>query len=217
MGEINLFQIAKKFDFCGDILSVEECHNGHINRTYFLTCRDGDSTRRYVMQMINTDIFSNPDEVMENIVNVTSHIRRGFENKGIDAERRTLNVIFTKDGKWGFWDEDGRYWRAYDSVENAECFMQVESAEMFENVGYSFGQFQRQLSDFDASVLHEAIKDFHNTESRFEKLKKAVLENRSGRADTAEAEIRFALDRENITSFINRRYSRRNFSVESYA
>ena len=199
--EENIKTSASHFAIEGEIVNVEECHNGHINRTYFLTY---DTGKRYVMQMVNTDIFKKPDEVMENIVGVTEHIRHGFEAKGINATRRALNVVWTKSGKWGHVDRRGTYWRMYDFVEGADCYMQVESAEMFTKVGYAFGQFQRQLSDFDASRLHESIPNFHNTEWRFENLKKAIAENKSGRVHLIEDEIKFALDRKEITSFVNK-------------
>ncbi len=192
---------ASHFDIDGEIAKVEECLNGHINRTYFLTY---DTGKRYVMQMVNTDIFKMPDEVMENIVGVTEHIRQGYIAHGVDPNRRALNVIWTKSGKWAHTDRRGIYWRMYDYVEGSDCFMKVESADMFEKVGYAFGQFQMQLKDFDASKLHESIPNFHNTEKRFEDLLTAIRENRSGRAHLAQNEIEFALDRKDITAFINR-------------
>ena len=198
--EKDVITSAGHFDIKGNVIHCEECCNGHINRTYFLTY---DTGKRYVMQMVNTDIFKKPDEVMENIVGVTEHISRGYEEKGIDPYRRTLRVIWTKSGKWGHVDRRGIYWRMYDFVEDAECYMKVESAEMFEKVGFAFGQFQRQLADFNASVLHESIPNFHNTEWRYANLQKAIEENKSGRAHLIPDEIKFALDRKNITSFIN--------------
>lgn len=198
--EKDIITSAGHFDIEGNVVHLEECHNGHINRTYFLTY---DTGKRYVMQMVNTSIFKKPDEVMENIVGVTEHIRRGYEAKGIDSERRTLRVIWTKSGKWGHVDRRGIYWRMYDFVEDAECYMKVESAEMFEKVGFAFGQFQRQLADFNASALHESIPNFHNTEWRYANLQKAIEENKSGRAHLIPDDIRFALDRKHITSFIN--------------
>lgn len=198
--EKDVVMSASHFAVDGSIVHIEECHNGHINRTYFLTY---DTGMRYVMQMVNTNIFKKPDEVMENIVGVTEHISRGYEKKGIDPYRRALRVIWTKSGKWGHVDRRGIYWRMYDFVEDAECYMKVESAEMFEKVGFAFGQFQRQLADFDASVLHESIPNFHNTEWRYANLQKAIEENKSGRAHLIPDEIKFALDRKNITSFIN--------------
>ncbi|MBE6583613.1 MAG: aminoglycoside phosphotransferase family protein [Ruminococcaceae bacterium] len=195
---------AAHFAVEGEIVHVEECCNGHINRTYFLTYKNGEQTKRYVMQMINTDIFKKPDEVMENIVGVTEHIRKGYVEKGIDPTRRALNVIWTKSGKWGHVDRRGTYWRMYDFVEDSDCFMAVESAEMFEKVAYAFGQFQMQLKDFDASKLHESIPNFHNTEWRFDNLLTAIKENRSGRAHLIPDDIKFALDRKHITSYINK-------------
>ncbi len=191
---------ASHYDIPGEIINVEECMNGHINRTYFLTY---DTGKKYVMQMVNTDIFKNPDEVMENIVGVTEHIHDGYIKKGIDPERRVIKVIWTNSGKWGHIDRRGIYWRMYVYAEDTNCFMQVESADMFEKVGYAFGQFQMQLKDFDASKLHESIPNFHNTEWRFANLLTAIKENKSGRAHLVEDEIRFALDRKDLTAFIN--------------
>ena len=199
--EKDVIASASHFDVEGEIVHIEECLNGHINRTYFLTYNTG---KRYVMQMVNTDIFKKPDEVMENIVGVTEHIRAGYVAQGIDPDRRALNVIWTKSGKWGHVDRRNIYWRMYDFVEDSDCFMKVESHEMFTKVGYAFGQFQMQLKDFDASKLHESIPNFHNTEWRFDNLLKAIENNKSGRAHLIEDEIKFALDRKPITSFINK-------------
>ena len=106
----SILEIASHFDLCGEVQAVKECHSGHINSTYFITCKNGKGSKRYTMQMINTNVFKKPEEVMENIVNVTGHIREGLIKDGIDPERRTLNVVYTTDGKWGYIDSDGKYW-----------------------------------------------------------------------------------------------------------
>lgn len=184
-------------------MHIEECFNGHINRTFFVTSDNGGKTTRYVLQRLNTNIFKKPDEVMENIVNVTAHIIQGYVAKNQDPFRRTLSVIWTRNCRWGYIDDDGRYWRMYDFIEDADCFMQLESSEVFEKVGYAFGQFQRQLSDFDASLLHDSIPNFHNAEWRFENLERAIAKDRVGRAHLVKDEIEFARKRKDITSFIN--------------
>ena len=70
--------------------------NGHINNT-FLVIAD----KRYILQGINTSIFTRPDELMENIIGVTEHIR----NKAAeDKERATLVIIPTLDGQNFFID-----------------------------------------------------------------------------------------------------------------
>ncbi len=205
MGIAKIFAIGKEFKLCGEILAVEENFVGHINNTFFVTCKSDDEkgTRRYVIQRVNTSIFKKPDEVMSNIENVTKHIRAFYEKQGIEASRRTLTVIRTNDDKLGYVDPNGNYWRAYDFIEEATCYLKVESADMFTKVGKAFGEFQMQLSDFDASLLYETIPNFHNTEDRFHNLEIAIEQNLSGRRDTCEADIAFALARKPITSFIN--------------
>ena len=199
-----VIDIASRFQLCGEVMAIKKCEIGHINRTYVITCKNGKSNKRYVMQMINTNVFKKPDEVMENIVNVTGYIRENLLAEGIDPSRRTLNVIYTKDGDWGYLDGDGKYWRFYDYIEDSDNYNQVESCEMFEKVGYAFGHFQMQLKDFDASKLHETIPNFHNTEWRFDNLLTAMVENKVGRAQSVFEELKFAIDRRNITTFVNR-------------
>ena len=50
------------------------------------------------------------------------------------------------------------------------------------------------LDDFPVEVLHETIKDFHNTPKRVEALKTAIKEDKAGRAALVEKEIAFALE-----------------------
>ena len=46
--------------------TIEGYGNGHINDTYLC-----EAAPRVILQRINIKVFKNPDEVMENIVNVT--------------------------------------------------------------------------------------------------------------------------------------------------
>ena len=61
--------------------------NGHINDTYCV------EPGRYILQRINTNIFKNPDELMQNIENVTAHLREKIVAAGGDPDRETLTVI----------------------------------------------------------------------------------------------------------------------------
>ena len=205
MNQAQIFFIAEKFCFDGVPVSVAECTTGHINSTYFVSCKSDKGLVRYVMQIVNTSIFQKPDEVMQNILHVTEHIKNKIESSGGDSNRGTLHVIYTKDGDYAYTDQEGKYWRAYEFVEGATCYQSVESAEMFTKVGKAFGNFQRQLADFDASVLHESIPNFHNTEDRLRQLNEAIENNDAGRRDSVKAEIEFVLQRENICSYINER------------
>ena len=179
------YSVLEKYSNIGKMKSSEPYGNGHINDT-FLTV--SESSKRYILQRINNIVFPKPNEVMENIVSVTEHIRKRATS---DVERSTLTVVKTDDGKDFYLDGNGSYWRLYDFVEGTISRERVESIGEFESCAEAFGNFQRCLSDFPAESLHEAIVNFHNTEVRYENLMKAIERNAAGRACEVEKEIEF--------------------------
>ncbi|MEF2575435.1 MAG: aminoglycoside phosphotransferase family protein, partial [Eisenbergiella sp.] len=201
MGNLNLEEVREKvamqFALEGELKELSVFGNGHINDTLRATCELADGrTKRYIVQRMNDGIFKNPDELMENVMNVTSFLRKKIIAAGGDPDRETLNVIPTKDGKNYLTDENGDFWRCYIFIEDATSFDQVEKPEDFYNSAVAFGNFQRLLADYPAATLHETIKNFHNTVSRFADFKKAVEEDVAGRARDVQKEIQFVLDRE---------------------
>lgn len=161
--------------------------NGHINDTYYV------KNSEYILQKINTKIFLNPDELMENIVNVTEFLRKKIKAAGGNPDRETLTVIKTVDGKNFYRDADGSCYRAYIFIKDTVTIENDRTAEDMYNAGKGFGRFARQLSDFPVEKLYDTIVDFHNTPKRVEALKKAIAEDKAGRAASVKAEIEFAL------------------------
>ncbi len=184
--------VCDRFAFTGGVTDVKTCGNGHINSTYIITV---DGGKRYILQILNTAIFKDPAGVMNNIIAVTDHIRAGLTANGEDAERGTMRVVLTKNGQNGYTDSEGRFWRAYDFVEHTVCRLTVDSPDTFARVGEAFGDFQRRLSDFDASRLIESIPNFHNTKKRYADFLAAVEQNAAGRVDSVRDEIKFITDR----------------------
>ena len=62
---------------------------------------------KVILQRMNKDIFTEPVQLMENILGVTSYLRKKIEENGGDSERETLNVIPAKDGKPYYVDSKG--------------------------------------------------------------------------------------------------------------
>jgi len=184
------------FDFYGNFLDCEKYGNGHINDTYLVrfTQKDG-SIRKYIVQCIYTAIFHNPDDVMNNIINVTKYLKGIIEKEGGEPDREAMVVIPTKDNKPYYQEEESCFWRAYLFIEDAICFETVEKPEDFYQSAYAFGRFQKLLSDFDASILAETIPNFHDTAIRFERFKEVVSEDKCGRAKDVADDIAFVMDR----------------------
>ena len=150
-----------------------------------------ESGKRYIFQRINHTVFPHPDEVMENITAVTEHIRDRVAAEGGDAARATLVVVPTDTGAAYYKDSIGCYWRLYEFTEGTVARDRVENTAMFVACAEAFGRFQGRLSDFDASVLHEPIVNFHNTPVRYENLMRAIEKDPLGRVAEVAEEIAF--------------------------
>lgn len=188
--------IITQFAFCGKIKSVKRYGNGHINDTFICIAENGT---KYIVQRINTDIFKNPDGLMNNIKLVTDHIRDKAAARGGDIGREVMTVIPTADGRLYCTDINGSSWRAYLFVTDSLCLDRPRSAQDSFLAAKAFGEFACLLADFDASRLVEVIPDFHNTPKRYSALMNAVRENKCARAVSAEHEIKFARSREQFT------------------
>lgn len=197
-----IIDVIKQFDFDGEVLDIVSYGNGHINDTYLLSYRDNNEIVRVIIQKMNTSIFRQPVELMENIMNITSFLKKKIiENKG-DPNRETMSVYLTKDNKPYYCDRDNSYWRAFRFIEGATSYDEVKSDDDFYESAYSFGRFQSLLADYPAHTLHETIPDFHNTKDRFMKFKKAVEEDVCGRAKDVKEEIKFVLEHEDIANVL---------------
>lgn len=186
---------ANAFDFGGPVLcDAHHYGEGHINDT-FVVWRE-DHSKRFILQRINTDTFTNPVGLMENVCGVTRHLRAKILAEGGDPARETLNVVPTLSGSTCYLDADGGAWRAYDFVEDTICLQQVGSETDFRTVAETLGKFQNQLEDYPASTLHETIARFHDTPNRYANFEKALAADALGRAKNITSEIEFIHARE---------------------
>lgn len=172
--------------------------SGHINDTYRLTFQDKDAVNQYILQKMNKHIFQKPEELMENIKNVTAWLRKKILENGGDAERETLNLIGAKNGSVYHIDDEGEYWRVFLFVDGTSSYDLVRNENDFYQSAVAFGHFQSLLTDYPAETLYETIENFHNTVDRFAKFKQTVEADPCGRAACVQDEISFVLEREQL-------------------
>ena len=185
---------ANAFDFGGPVVcDASHYGEGHINDT-FVVWRE-DRSKRFILQRINTDTFTNLVAWMENVCGVTRHLWRrscrGRRPSTGNAERHPNFVGVDLPS-----DADGGAWRAYDFVEDTICLQQVGSEADFRTVAETLGKFQNQLADYPASTLHETIARFHDTPNRYANFEKALAADALGRAKDIAPEVAFIHARE---------------------
>ncbi|HIZ16451.1 MAG TPA: aminoglycoside phosphotransferase family protein [Firmicutes bacterium] len=194
--------IISQFQIDGNFIKAEAYGCGHINDTYAVYLDKAGAVYRVLLQRINSNIFSDVDGLMNNILGVTSYLREKIAARGGDPDRETLTVIKTKDGAPYYKDAEGGCWRVYVFIEDTITLQSARTNDDLISCGSAFGGFLRDLADYKAETLAEVIPDFHNTPKRMEALKKAIAEDKMGRAASVKDEIDFALARNELASKI---------------
>lgn len=184
-------------------VNIKQIKIGHINSTYTLYFDQGSSVKRYLLQEINTHVFKNPIQLMENIEKITTFLSEKVCLSGAkNYENLSLRVIHTLDHHSYMISSKNHFFRVYNFIENAKTYQKTNDLKLFYNAGKTVGTFQNMLSDFDASQLHETIPNFHNTPYRFQTFLKVLKENPCDRAKDCEEEIQFVLHLKDFTPVI---------------
>lgn len=198
-------KLISKFNINGKLIDVKVNNSGNINNTYVATFQMEDGhVRKYLIQKINTTVFTEPYKLMKNIEGITNYLKRQMAKEN-DTDHQVLEVVKTKDNKLLCCiEENGEraYYRIYDYIENAVTYDYSVDAQIVYNTGKAFGNFQKLLRNYPMSRLSETIKDFHSTDKRYKKLIEDIKIDSEGRTMEVAPEIVFILMREDICSLI---------------
>lgn len=193
--------VVRRFQVAGEFVTAAPTGSGHIHDSYLVITERSGVQHRYVLQRINTRIFTRPAELMSNFERVTAHISSAVQHLP-DSERHALRLVFAQDGRSYVIDEQDAWWRMFLHVGGARTYDVVQSVEQAWQVAHAFGKFQMQLASLPAPPLHEAIPDFHHTPKRFAALERAIEADTANRAKDARPEIEFALARRSMISVL---------------
>ena len=188
-------QAVFAFVFPGTPVSCVEFGSGHINTTLKITTDEG---KEYVLQMINKNVFAEPEKVIANAGAVTEFLRSHSSDP-----YASLHYLTTREGKFFHLDKSGNYWRMYEYIPGFGLDA-PQSDEDFYQSALAYGRFQNLLTDFPAETLHETIPQFHNTVIRYQQLKQSIAADSMGRAREVQEEIAFLLSREEKAGTLQR-------------
>ena len=189
-----LYTILSQFPLKGEPVSCERYGMGHVNETYLVVT---STQNRYILQKLSERAFHNMDHLMENVVNVTTHLQ-----KKVDEPRCAMNFLPTRGG--GYYVRQDGCWRICDFVENTICLQRIEREQDFYESAIGFGTFQSQLGDFAVEKLHETIPNFHHTPNRYRLFREALQRDTMGRAGNVQREIDFVLSKEEEMATLQR-------------
>jgi thiamine kinase-like enzyme len=151
-----------------------------------------DTSYYYLLQKINHFVFRDIHGLMDNIANVTRHLRDKLTNiPGSDPEKEVLKLVENCNNGYYIEDDNDNYWRVFHFLNNTKSYDQVLTETQAFEGGKAFGRFQALLSDMDPDLVVDTIPNFHNIEHRLSNLDKAIAADTAKRVSLVADEMDF--------------------------
>jgi Ser/Thr protein kinase RdoA (MazF antagonist) len=174
----NLRSIAEQFVHQGQIITqIQAFGNGNINDTFLVSLDDANQTR-FVLQRINTQVFRQPQQVMQNMSIYSAHVQQRLARQPLDRRWEVPQVICTQSGQ-DHWEEikpeqPSNFWRALSFIEGSESFDTIDNVPQAEEVGYALGMFHTLISDLPPQQLADTLEGYHITPQYLQKFQQVL-------------------------------------------
>ncbi len=206
--------IIFQFTVAGKLSKAERFGSGLINDTYLCHLQNGEAVQKYVLQRINATVFKHPEQVMENVEVVTSHIAARLRANGIhDPSSITPTLVHTRKGNSFVIDDSGLYWRMFHFIESGQVFDRIGSTNHAYEIGRGLGAFQALLSDLSPSKLHDTLPGFHITPMYLADYDEALAADVKKRAVPVAAEQEFINARRSLATVLTNLISEGKLSL----
>ncbi|WP_404341309.1 phosphotransferase enzyme family protein [Pseudoalteromonas mariniglutinosa] len=178
--------LSEHFGLTGQQISLNPIGNGHINTTMLLKA----SQQSLVVQKLNTDVFPEPEQLVNNARLIEHHLtdkhHAGDYDLAIIRHVRTVNDNFLVNCEHGVW-------RALEFIGGSYSEDVVANIAQAQTAANAFGKFALALQDFDAKQLHSVIPHFHDLAMRAEKFKAVLQHDPVNRLAQCQVDVDFCL------------------------
>lgn len=158
----NLVAIANQFARLGKVTGVKAFGSGNINDTFLVTL-DSLEEKNFILQRINTQVFRQPQLIMQNMCTFTEHVRKRLQHTPLNRRWEVPRVLLTKDAQDHWRDADGSFWRAISFIEGSQSFDTMRDRSHAKEIGYALGMFHNLISDLPPEKLADTLQGFHIT------------------------------------------------------
>ncbi len=185
--------ICNKFSAEGAFLSAVLYGEGKINNTFLVTTAlKNGRTKKYILQRINTKIFSDVKLLMQKFSVLLKHFKSQKK-----APLKTLKLLQTKNKKI-YLKYGNEYFRMMEYIDG-ECFSSIQKEEQLFEFGRAVGSFQKMLKGIAPDESFKIKQDLHNTPKHFVNFEKSIQINHNNRADECENDIAFIYRHRDMT------------------
>jgi Ser/Thr protein kinase RdoA (MazF antagonist) len=142
---------------------IKRLGNGHINQTFLL-----DGPVKFVLQRINTKVFTHPEIVASNLKHASQYLAKNF------AGYLFLNATKTKAGEDMMYDESGHPWRLFPYISNTITLESVSTPDEAFEAARGFAALTKKLDGVAVDKFKPTIERFQDLTWRYEQLQKAL-------------------------------------------
>ncbi|WP_236980077.1 phosphotransferase enzyme family protein [Membranihabitans maritimus] len=162
--ENNVSKVVSQYFPQAKVQNIKVIESGHINATYRVDVFEEEGKEAsYLLQKLNTEVFKNPNSVMENI-NRCARFLHDF-TEGYPYEILTPYKT-EKEGSFLVKNESG-YWRLFNFVENTISLDKITTGEEAFQIGNAFGTFLFYVNGDNVTEYNITIPNFHDFTSRY--------------------------------------------------
>lgn len=195
------------FEIDGDILSIEPFGRGHLHQTYLVLAGDSAGTRRYIVQQVNTNVFSPPELLASNTHLVLQHqaqseLATPWRRIDSSSTDRLPQIVSNIAGGSYTVGDSGELYRAFTFVEGGESVDRVRDANDASEAGRLAAWFFRAMATMDINRIQPILPGFQDTAARCLVLEQAVAKDPLSRSKIVGEELAFARKYREIASII---------------
>lgn len=199
-----LKDIAGRFVAQEEIRFIQPVGSGHIHETYLVNLVS-EGKNKLILQKFNTNVFRDPEAVMQNLFLVTDHIRRKQKiGNYAPSSMLVLEPVRTLSEEYYFTDSSGTVWRGFIYIPDTVSYDRAPDSDIVYEGGKAFGTFISLLSDLPVEKVRITIPEFHNLDFRLEKFHQALRKGMKDRLKETAAEIEMILQREEQMKLLRR-------------
>ena len=176
-----LKKVLENFPIPLDTTQIVPQRQGYINRTFTLYYA---KRPRYILQHINTRVFTNVGALMDNLVKALPYLN--------DPRYTGPEIIQTREGNSYLLLEDGSCWRLMTYVPESISYPYCPSAETAREAGKILGIFHKLLDRANPREFQESLPGFQQLELRVKQFRTALEKVNPERKIQAEEAIAYA-------------------------
>ncbi|OUL21569.1 aminoglycoside phosphotransferase [Nostoc sp. RF31YmG] len=191
----NVVTIAEQFTLQGKVAAIQAFGSGNINDTFLVTL-DNSQERHFVLQRINTQVFRQPQLIMQNMCIFTEHVRKRLQRNPLNRRWEIPRVLFTKDAQDHWTDADGSFWRAISFIAGSQSFDTMSDRSQAGEVGYALGMFHNLISDLPPEKLADTLEGFHITPRYLQHYNKVLAKTSVQKTPEVNYCLQFVSDRQ---------------------